>query len=37
MEKDFKNNYKLIDLLEEVNKIDGIKKNKIRFIRDQRL
>ena len=24
--KDFKNNYKLIDLLEEVNKIDGIKR-----------
>ena len=31
--KDFKNDYKLIDLLEEINKIDGIKRIRLRFNR----
>lgn len=33
MEKNFKNNYKLIDLLEEVNKIDGIKRIRLCSLR----
>ena len=31
--KDFKNGYKLIDLLEDINKIDGIKRIRLRFNR----
>ena len=29
--KDFKNKYRLIDLLEEINKIDGIERVRLRF------
>ena len=31
--RDFKNEYKLIDLLEDINKIDGIERIRLRFIR----
>ena len=31
--KDFKDGYKLIDLLEEINKIDGIERVRLRFNR----
>lgn len=31
--KDFKENYKLIDLLEDINKIDGIERIRLRFYR----
>ena len=31
--KDFKENYGLIDLLEEINKIDGIERIRLRFNR----
>ena len=31
--KDFKEDYKLIDLLEDINKIDGIERIRLRFIR----
>ena len=31
--KDFKENYKLIDLLEELNKINGIERIRLRLIR----
>ena len=31
--KDFKNNYRLIDLLEEINKIEGIKRVRLRINR----
>ena len=31
--RDFKNEYRLIDLLEDINKIDGIKRIRLRFTR----
>ena len=31
--RDFKNDYRLIDLLEDINKIDGIERIRLRFIR----